>query len=278
MSERLNYEYRVRLGSNSAAARVISMVGHGKRVLDVGCGPGSITKMLATYGHCKVVGLEIDPIAIERARPFCEDLIQLNLNERNWPESLRDTAKFEVIVAADVLEHLYDPWTTLQQMVPLLKPDGYLVISLPHFGYAPLLSCIMLGNFAYQDAGLLDRTHIRFFCLKNMEELLQQAGLKIIETYFVRESLEKSEFANNWSKLPAKIKSLLASSHQADIYQVVLKAVPVDSPGVALSLGGDESVWNDIEQLANLEQSLSGHVLRFIKQCLSKITHCFQKR
>ncbi len=235
-STRHVYEYTVDPGSNTASAFVARLVGSSKRVLEIGCGPGSITKVLAQQGQCQVTGIELDPAAIEKATPFCDTIIQGDLNDTEWPHLVDNMPLFDVVVAADVLEHLYNPWTTLKQMVPLIKPNGCLVISLPHVGHAVVASCLMTGDFEYRDWGLLDRTHIRFFGLKNIEELFAQADLKIVEANYVIKTPEETEFAENWSKLTATVQSALRSSQHADIYQVVVKAVPNSHPDTAISL------------------------------------------
>jgi len=234
--ERHNYEYEVDTASETAPANVVRLVGQNKRVLEIGCGPGSITKLLAQQSQCRVTGLELDPEAIKKVVPFCETVMQADLNSPEWPRLLDGAERFDVVVAADVLEHLYDPWTTLQRMVPLISKDGYLVISLPHVGHAAVASCLINGDFEYRDWGLLDRTHIRFFGLRNIEDLFARAGLKIIEARYVVKPPEDTEFAQGWSKLPSAVKAALSSSAHAHVYQVVVKAVPLDYPGLAVAL------------------------------------------
>ena len=104
------------------------MVGTDQRVLELGSGPGSITRHLKNNG-CRVTALELDPEAIALVAPFCERVIPCNLNEAEWPSLLDNTEGFPVIVAADVLEHLYDPGITLGRMLPLLSDNGYVVIA-----------------------------------------------------------------------------------------------------------------------------------------------------
>ena len=165
------YEYAVDLAAQTAPAYVVQLVGSSKRVLEVGCGPGSITKQLTQHGQCRVTALELDPEAISKAAPYCDAIMQADLNSAEWPQVLDGAELFDVVVAADVLEHLYDPWTALKRMASFINASGYLVVSLPHVGHAAVVSCLINGDFQYRDWGLLDRTHIRFFCLKNVEEL-----------------------------------------------------------------------------------------------------------
>lgn len=230
------YEYEVDPTSESAPANVVRLVGKQKRVLEVGCGPGSITKVLAQEGECRVTGLELDIEAIKKVSPYCETIIQADLNSADWPVLLEGIKEFDVVVAADVLEHLYDPWSALRSLSRLINSDGYLVISLPHVGHAAIMSCLYNGDFEYRDWGLLDRTHIRFFCLKNIEEMFSKAGLKIIDARYVTMEPEETEFAGSWGKLPDTVKAVLKTPSHANVYQVVIKSVPFDFPGDALRL------------------------------------------
>lgn len=230
------YEYAVDLAAQTAPAYVVHMVGSSKRVLEVGSGPGSITKQMAQYGQCRVTALELDPEAITKVTPYCEAIMQADLNSAEWPLLLDGAEGFDVVVAADVLEHLYDPWSTLKRMSRFINANGYLVISLPHIGHAAVVSCLINGDFEYRDWGLLDRTHIRFFCLKNIEQLFAQAELKIIEVRYVVKPPEETEFAASWCRLSAAMQDTLKSSDHADVYQVVVKAVPLSYPGDVVPL------------------------------------------
>lgn len=222
---RHNYEYEVDLDGDSAPSRVIRMVGNDKDVLEIGAGPGSITRHLKTTGNCKVVALEIDKDAIKRLEQYCEKVYQADLNDPVWP-SLLEGKKFDVVVAADVLEHVYDPWWTLKAMKELLKEGGDIVLSLPHVGHSAVVACLLDEDFEYRDWGLLDRTHIRFFGLKNIQALINTAGLNIKEVQYVLVAPEDSEFSAKWKKLPANVKKTLSLFKHGNIYQIVVKVVP----------------------------------------------------
>src|SRR6185436_7844996 len=87
-------------------------------------------------------------------------------------------ASLDCIVCADVLEHLRDPERALRLLLRYLAPDGLLVASIPNVRHASvLLPLLVEGRFRYQDEGILDRTHLRFFTLHEIVELLTRAGL-----------------------------------------------------------------------------------------------------
>lgn len=270
---RHKYEYAIDLDAQTAPAYVVHLVGSSKRVLELGCGPGSITKQLMQHGQCRVTALELDPEAITKVAPYCEAIMQADLNSAGWPQLLDGAERFDVVVAADVLEHLYDPWTTLKQMAGFISASGCLVISLPHVGHAAVVSCLINGDFEYRDWGLLDRTHIRFFGLKNMEELFARAGLKIIEVRYVVKPPEETEFAASWCRLSAAMQDTLKSSGHADVYQVVVKAVPLSYPGDALPLVPPQprrtGVSTSALWKARIANSLSPQARQRIRQSLS---------
>ncbi|MBN9133059.1 MAG: glycoside hydrolase family 99-like domain-containing protein [Nitrosospira multiformis] len=230
------YEYEVDVTSNTAAAYVAAMVGREKQVLEIGPGPGSITKVLQSVNACHITGIELDGEAIEKLIPYCDRIIQVDLNSIDWQKLLVDIGRFDVVVAADVLEHLYDPWSALQNIVQFLSPDGYAVVSLPHIGHGAIMSCLLNDDFEYREWGLLDRTHIRFFGLRNIEELFAQAGLKIIEACYVIKPPEETEFASDWSRLSGPVQDLIMNNPHAQVYQVVVKAVLANHEGEPVSL------------------------------------------
>jgi 2-polyprenyl-3-methyl-5-hydroxy-6-metoxy-1,4-benzoquinol methylase len=268
--EKHKYDYGIDPSSESAAANVIRMVGQKKRVLEVGCGPGSITKILARKGQCRVTGLEQDLMAIRKVASYCEATIQADLNCGEWPRLLGGVERFDVVVAADVLEHLYDPWTTLREMISFINPTGYLVISLPHVGHAAVVSCLINGNFEYRDRGLLDHTHIRFFGLKNIEALFAQANLKIIEAKYVFKSPEQTEFAASWSKLSRTMQYALKRNVHADVYQVVVKAVPLSYPGDSVLLVPSKPPRTVATSLASWKMRIGRRLRPQVKQDIRK--------
>jgi 2-polyprenyl-3-methyl-5-hydroxy-6-metoxy-1,4-benzoquinol methylase len=227
------YDYEPK--PHSAGSKVMRMVGEGRRVLELGPGPGAITRLLHAR-HCRVTALELDPAAIQIVTPYCEQVIAGDLNDPAWPDALANAGQFERIVAADVLEHLYDPWTTLRSLRPLLAEGGCVIVSLPHLGHSAVLAGLMEGHFDYGPWGLLDRTHIRFFGIHNIQRLFEGAGFKIIEADFVVKDPSDTEFARQWRQLPEESRAVLSRGRFATIYQVVVKAVPIASPGDGLQL------------------------------------------
>lgn len=194
------YEYDIDLTSDVAPARVIRMVKPGSKVLEIGAGPGSITRHLIGTLGCDTVALEVDPSAIEVLRTYVPRVYASDLNDPNWTEEIRtENGLFDYVIAADVLEHVYNPWQVLEGMTSLLAEGGAIILSVPHVGHASVAACLVDEDFEYWPWGLLDRTHIRFFGVKNVQSLINGAGLAIEEAQFVVRTPEMTEFAARWN-------------------------------------------------------------------------------
>jgi 2-polyprenyl-3-methyl-5-hydroxy-6-metoxy-1,4-benzoquinol methylase len=232
----LNYIYPIDPESDTAGANVLRLVGNNKKVLEIGAGPGSVLKVLQEINHCDMTAIEIYPKYVEKLKEICQKVIVADLNDTNWNKVIDENQKFDVVLAADVLEHINDPLLCLKNMTELLNKNGEIVISLPHIGHAVIAGCLWEGDFEYREWGLLDKTHIRFFGIKNVEKLIDDAQLKIIDVRFVIRSPDQTEFYERWSQLPRVLKINLLKSPYACIYQIVLKVVPKQSQGIALNL------------------------------------------
>jgi 2-polyprenyl-3-methyl-5-hydroxy-6-metoxy-1,4-benzoquinol methylase len=236
IEQRHKYEYAVDLDSDSGPARVVRMVGEYKRVLEIGAGPGSITKLLTSVSNCRVTVLDIDAESIKKLAPYCERAYQADLNNAAWPKILEQEKKFEVLVAADVLEHVYEPLVVLKAMKGFLNEDGYMVISLPHVGHSVIHACMLEEDFEYGEFGLLDRTHIRFFGMKNIQKLFEDAGLKIVHAEFVVRDPYYTEFSKRWARTSQELRNVLAKNPFGLVYQVIVKTVPDKASGEAINL------------------------------------------
>lgn len=234
--ERHVYDYEVDLRSDSAAARVINLVEPNSKVLEIGAGPGSITRHLSGIKQCDVIALEVDESAIRILKPHARRIIAADLNVANWAERLADEAPFDYVIAADVLEHVLDPLTVLNGMKSLLGPKGSIILSLPHVGHHAIIACLMDEDFGYRDSGLLDRTHIRFFGVKNIEKLYADAGLAIAEAQFVARHPIETEFAEQWQKLSPKLQSALSANPYGHVCQVVSRAMVVANVATPIKL------------------------------------------
>jgi 2-polyprenyl-3-methyl-5-hydroxy-6-metoxy-1,4-benzoquinol methylase len=229
MSEH-RYAHQIDPNGGSAAARLARMIAPGLRVLELGTGPGTVTRIL--HGKdCKVTGVEIDPEAIALCRPFCERIIQGDLTSMTWLKALKGE-QFDAIVIADVLEHLPNPQVLLEQLPDLLDPKGFLVISLPNASHLSILACLLNGVFPYQTKGLLDNTHLRFFGRKDVDNLLNASGFMWQRWESVELPPEQSELNAYWLALGDTDRAFLQQrTVDGMVYQHVVKAYPSSESG-----------------------------------------------
>jgi len=147
-----------------------------KRILDVGCGEGMFGERLLQSGVEEVVGVEKDPMAAQIAGNRLTNVIEGDVE--SLVEGL-NPSYFDAIICADVLEHLLDPWRTLKALGRCLSHGGCLIASIPNTRYLALIDHLVNGHWTYQSSGLLDKTHLRFFTLSEIEKMFINAGLSI---------------------------------------------------------------------------------------------------
>ena len=172
----IRYHHELVLSPAGREATLLNWIGLGKTVLELGCSTGYFSEALQQRG-CSVVGLERDPEAANRARPFCKQVICTDLAEANWLDMVQ--GKFDVILIADVLEHLINPGAILASCASLLGPKGFVLISLPNVAYWRIRLALFFGQFEYTDTGILDHTHLKFFTLKTAQRLIESAGYRV---------------------------------------------------------------------------------------------------
>lgn len=188
------------------------------RILDIGCGRGGVTRALKTRcPQAQSVGLDLflDP-AYDYAATF-DEFAQIDLERDALPV---DIASFDLVLLLDVLEHLRDPEALLARIAGVAKDGCYFLVSLPNFHYySNLLTIVRSGRFRYVEAGILDRTHVRFFGFEDAKELLSRE-LKIVR------SLAFNPFENAKSRL---IGRLLGDRYRA--YQNIFLCQKTDRAG-----------------------------------------------
>lgn len=162
-----------------------SLVKGSNRVLDVGCGAGNFGAFLKQQGYAsEVVGIEVNQQIADEAlknldQVFCADLNYTKISNFFSPQK---AILFDYIICADVLEHLIDPWQTLADLAGYLTPAGKIIASIPNVRHWSVwLPLVLNGSWEYKDAGIMDRTHLRFFTKKTMRQLFESANLDVVE-------------------------------------------------------------------------------------------------
>jgi 2-polyprenyl-3-methyl-5-hydroxy-6-metoxy-1,4-benzoquinol methylase len=157
---------------------ILKQTGKYERALEVGCGNGSLLNLLKKEKIVKsVVGIEPYGL-LEPGSNFDEYYPDTIINVL---PNISKLGKFDLIIFSDVLEHLEDPWSILNVICKeSLNINGTVIVSIPNFRNFLTISKILFHNsFKYESEGVLDKTHLRFFCKKDIEQMLINAGLEI---------------------------------------------------------------------------------------------------
>lgn len=149
---------------------------HGKRILDIGCAGGELGWALKQAGAIEVVGVEYSPEAAELARRKLDRVYVGDVQSLDLPI---DESGFDYIVFGDVLEHTIDPWAVLASYGDYLKPGGLVIASIPNIRFYASIARLIFNRWGYRESGILDKTHLRFFTLPTIREMLEQQGYRI---------------------------------------------------------------------------------------------------
>jgi SAM-dependent methyltransferase len=145
-----------------------------RTILDVGCGRGAFAAAVKQALGATAWGIEREPAAARIAATRLDRLIERDISAA-LPEL--PAAFFDCISFNDVLEHLPDPYSVVAEVGRLLTPRGVVVASLPNVRHWPVaLDLVWRGRWDYQDWGVLDRTHLRFFTRRTMVALFEERG------------------------------------------------------------------------------------------------------
>lgn len=225
-SRRYHYEvpdYDVHPDAYSRTRKLLTWVGTNKRVLELGCSTGYMSKYMAQKQNCSVIGIEMDPAAAKQAEKYCREVYVRDLNQRGPLDGLEKNS-FDVVLMGDVLEHLVDSRGLLTQVLELLAADGKVVICLPNVLHWLTRIKMLAGRFDYESAGTLDHTHLRFFTEKSARRLIESAGYRITGFFPAFGGRMSGHARPLWQFLANNLPGLFA-------FQLLFEAVPVQTDG-----------------------------------------------
>jgi GT2 family glycosyltransferase len=192
------------------------------KVLEVGCAcGGTLLQIKNRYKHSELYGMEINPHTASIASFYA------NVSSANLEYDPLDylTGYFDYIILGNVLEHLHDPWEVLKKLTKHLKYQGKMLISFPNVMHYSVIRGLMNGRWNYEDAGILDRTHLRFFTLKELQAMLKEVGFPHV-TYGMTRLSNNEEDENFITKLVEL--SGVCGREEFSAYQYVVKATKLD--------------------------------------------------
>ena len=199
------------------------------RIVDVGCSGGGLAReYLKNNEGCEYIGIEIDPNYAKVAAAHCTRVLVGDI-ECMSDEVFDSIAGRSSWIFGDVLEHLYDPWRILSRIRASIAPDAFVIACIPNAQHWSVQARLNCGAFRYEDKGLMDRTHIRWFCRATIDELFQSCGYAIVDgrSRIVEEAHREVALVGVRAFAKAIGADIELAATNATPLQYIVRAVPV---------------------------------------------------
>lgn len=176
--------------------RIARLIPNGAKVLDIGAGNGLLADiLLSIHSQLIVDGVEPDPYAAQKAKKhyrnfycgYAQDfLVDINAED------------YDFVVLADVIEHMTDPLAFLTELAARLGKKTRIILTVPNIAFGAIRISLLNGSFDYVDSGILERTHLRFFTLETIVQLINKVGINIEKQYFLQCDIFNTEVRVDW--------------------------------------------------------------------------------
>lgn len=189
-------------------------------LLEAGCAMGAnFTYIKAINRSAELCGIELCENTAFFAKNY-GDVRSADLEKIEVPEW---DNKFDYIIMGDIIEHLVDPWSALKKLKVMLKSDGCIIASIPNIMNAVTMYHILSGKFTYEDSGILDRTHMRFFTKYEIKKMFNDCGY-YIEFLGYNQIVGRNEKINEFENEIMSMKSLNIDPDEFNVMQYIIKA------------------------------------------------------
>jgi SAM-dependent methyltransferase len=180
---------------------VLSLIpSHINTVLDIGCSTGTLGEDIKNKYNAEVTGIEVDEISAQLAENKIDRVILGNIENLNLVDHI-SYGYFDCIIFADILEHLINPWKVLSEILPFLSKKGVVIASIPNIRhYSTFVSLIFDKKWPYNERGIHEINHLRYFTYRNIMDLFQFSGFEIIKVNRNYRIIEKPNAYNRFSK------------------------------------------------------------------------------
>lgn len=233
--------------------RIVEIIPENSRVLDIGAGSGILALLLRKQkSRVWLCGIEPNTSAAELARPNY-DVFHIGFAQSF--ENEISSGDFDFIVLADVLEHLNDPLEFLQWLNRIIGEQTKFILSVPNIAFGSVRLSLLNGSFNYVDSGILERTHLRFFTLSTLSELIEKSGLHIEDLSFLcRDFLSTEAITSGHLAFFSYLKLLrdpLASTYQ---FLLMVQKMPCRT---TTRFYGDQTSFSLLAYLKSMRGALS---------------------
>ncbi len=156
------------------------------KIIDVGCGNGGFAQLLKEKTGAEVWGIEYMDNEAQIAKQKLHKVFSGKCED--YLDELPDQY-FDVVFFNDVLEHLVDPYMVLDKVKQKLVNGGVVISSIPNFRYHnTFLKVVFKKDWKYEDHGVMDRTHLRFFTGKSIQRMYEDIGYSVVKHEGINES------------------------------------------------------------------------------------------
>lgn len=240
-------KYDLKLGFTSSHTMAIEAVQPGALLLDIGCGQGHVAAELAK----KAAGVTgVDQYPLNQPLPSNMEFRPWDLDQEHFPV---DVSRFDQIFLLDVIEHLRDPehfMETLRKAAGSKRPE--IVLTTANVAFFIIRMMLFLGHFNYGRKGILDRTHTRLFTFASLNELLQQAGYRVLEVRGIPAPFPKAVGLNWLGRLLVFLNNLLIRVFRSLFsYQIFVRAQALPTVSALL----EETVESSARLKGHLSQN-----------------------
>jgi 2-polyprenyl-3-methyl-5-hydroxy-6-metoxy-1,4-benzoquinol methylase len=217
-------EYQLKPSEDSSHGRITKLLQHRpqSRILDLGCSSGMLAERLRGLGH-QVVGVDVNEI--DGVRERTDYFVRADLNE-GIPSEVG--SGFDIVLLADVLEHVLSPGTLITQARDVLSPSGTAIFCVPNMAHWYPRFRATLGMFDYDQRGILDATHVRFFTRRSLVKLIERRDFAIQRIEPVGLPLDALGIESNKARTLRLTDRLLSNVWPTMFgYQFIVEATPV---------------------------------------------------
>lgn len=155
--------------------------GDARKIVEVGCSSGALAREYKKINRdCQYIGVEYVPEYAQLAERYCDSVVVADI-ETIDEEFFQDTLNCDCWIFGDTLEHLKNPWSLLSKIRKFIPDSGSIVACIPNVQHWSVQARLCCGDFRYENSGLFDRTHLRWFTRQTIFEMFNEAGFNIAE-------------------------------------------------------------------------------------------------
>lgn len=218
------YNFLLDMNTRNTLSVILNYIQKDSRILEFGCANGRMTKYMKEELNCEVDIVEIDYEAGMEAAKYankkCLGTTEGNIENYHWYDVFCNS-KYDYIIFADVLEHLYHPARVLRKCSDLLKDEGKILTSIPNIAHNSIIIGLINDKFTYTDVGLLDNTHIRFFTEESFISMVDSIGLVIVSEETINAKVGNTEVTTDYSMISKKLQRELKNREKGNVYQYI---------------------------------------------------------